>query len=306
MDNSFRQVISQLPPWFSVIAEAVPPEERSAVTELRLFEGQSAFWCFGQTGRNFDTHCLTSAQLREMFSAVCRGSVHCYQQDILQGFVTLDGGHRVGLCGTPLRREGQVTGLRDITSMNIRFAKSMHGCARVLFQRLGLCSFLLVGAPGTGKTTLLRDYIRILCGGDGGTCHIAAVIDERSELSAFDLGKTAHVLKGFPKAQAIRQALRTLAPQILACDEIGSAEEAALLSESLGSGCCFIGTMHGENWDSLCRKAQFQPFLKQNALDAVVFLEGSGNIREIREVTRDASVGLSDRFSMHTAVQCKL
>ena len=301
MDNSFQQVITQLPKWFSAIAEAVPQEERQLITELRLFEGQPAFWCCGRQGRTYDTHKLTTQQLRELFSAVCRGSVHCYQQEITQGFVTLDGGHRVGLCGTTLWREGQAVGLRDISSMNIRFARAVKSCARDLFRKLGQCSFLLVGAPGSGKTTLLRDYVRILCGGNEGPCHFAAVIDERSELSAFDLGHTAHVLKGLPKAQAIRQALRTLSPQFLVCDEIGSSEEAELLSESLNSGCHFIATIHGENWDSLRRKPQFQPFLRQNAVDALVFLEPQGRIREIREVNADASAGMSEHFSLHSA-----
>ena len=72
MDNSFQQVITQLPKWFSTIAEAVPQEERQMITELRLFEGQPAFWCCGRQGRTYDTHKLTAQQLRELFSAVCR------------------------------------------------------------------------------------------------------------------------------------------------------------------------------------------------------------------------------------------
>ncbi len=298
MDNSFHQVISQLPHWFSTIAESVPKEVQCRITELRLFTNQPVFWCCGQVRSIYDAHTLTAAEMQDLYSALCRGSAHCYQQDIAQGFLTLEGGHRAGLCGTALWRNGQSAGLRDITSMNIRFAKAVKGCARTLYQRLGDCSFLLAGAPGTGKTTLLRDYVRILCGGDGGTCQFAAVIDERSELSGFDLGYTVHILKGLPKVQAIQQALRTLAPQYLICDEIGSSDEAQLLSESLNSGCRFIGTIHAENWDDLRKKAQFQPFLKQNALDAVVFLEGQGKIREIKEVSPDASDRLYERFSL--------
>ena len=300
MDNSFQQVIAQLPRWFAPIADAVPLEERENITELRLFEGQPAFWCYAQKCRNYDTHKLNSQQMRELFSAVCKGSVHCYQQELNQGFVTLDGGHRIGLCGTTLWRDGHEAGLSNITSMNIRFAKAVTGCARSLFQRLGCSSFLIVGAPGSGKTTLLRDYVRILCGGDGGTCHFSVVVDERSELSAYDLGHTVHVLKGLPKARAIQQALRTLSPQFLICDEISSKEEAELLSESLNSGCHFIATLHGKDWESLQEKAQFQIFLRQNALNAVVFLENQGKICEIREVNSNAPGWLSEPFSLRS------
>ena len=284
MDNKFQQVIQQFPPWFSDIADAVPMQARKHITELHVFEDQTVFWRCGKFGRSYDSHHISRRELQEIFVYLCNGSVHCYQQEIEQGFLTLNGGHRVGLCGTVLWQNGTIAGLRDISSITVRIAHQIKGCAIELNKVMGNKSFLIAGAPGTGKTTLLRDYIRLICKGTGECNEIAAVLDERRELSGFDLGQTAHVIKGLPKSLAIRQALRTLAPQVIICDEIGSEEEAQLLSESLNCGCRFVGTIHAEQWDKLCLKAQFLPFLAQNSLDAVVFLEGQGKIREIREV----------------------
>lgn len=298
MDNKFQEVIQQFPPWFSVIAEAVPQHMRKDVSELHLFAGKAAYWSYGKTGQCFGDTIISPKDLQEIFTYLCHGSVHCHQQEITQGFLTIAGGHRVGLCGTALWNHGQVTGLREVTSMCIRFAHEIKGCAQELHRLLKDNSFLLAGAPGTGKTTMLRDYVRILSGGDGGNCEVIAVLDERGELSGFDLGHTAHIIKGLHKAQAIRQALRVLTPQVIVCDEIGSAEEAQLLIECLNCGCRFIGTIHAENWETLHIKPQFQPFLEQSALDAVVFLQDRGEIREIREVNTNENHRLHEPISL--------
>lgn len=286
MDNRFEQVMQQLPRWFSSLAAAVPKEEQGKMTELRLFAGQPALWLKGRQVRIYHRHILTPEEVEEVFYTLCQGSVHSFQQEIVQGFVTLQGGHRVGLCGTAVFHGDRQIGLKDITSLNIRFARQLTGCARELYRRMSMFgaqegSFLIAGAPGCGKTTILRDYIRILAGGDGGPKRITAVLDERFELSGFDLGYSTHVLKGLPKEQAILQALRTLAPQVMVCDEIGSSREAELLCQGLNSGSRFLATIHASNWDTLRSKSQFQPLLQQRAIDAVVFLQGLGEIDEI-------------------------
>ena len=293
MDNSFEQVLCQLPPWFQAEAKAVPVEKRETITELRLFCGQPAVWVSAGACFCYDMRPLRQKEIDEIFYAVCQDSVHTFQQEICQGYVTMQGGHRVGICGTAVYHNGIQSGLREISSLNIRFARQVKGCSRELHQqmrRLGLeeGNFLLVGAPGCGKTTLLRDYARILAGGDGDECRIVALLDEREELSGgFDLGRTAHVLKGIPKEKAILQALRTLAPQVIVCDEIGTAEEARLLTAGLHAGCHFIGTIHGESWQNLCDKPQFRPFWEQKALDALVFVEKLGQVRKIQRLKED-------------------
>lgn len=310
MDNSWESLLRQLPPWFQDMTAAVPKEERKDLTELRLFCGQHPLWVKRGEAIFYNKEIISKGQLQKIFHSLCHGSVHSFEQELKEGFVPLEGGHRVGICGTAVYRDGIRSGVRDISSINIRLARPCTGCARNLYQemeRRGMAegSFLLVGAPASGKTTLLRDYARILAGGDGDPCRLIALLDERSELSdGFDLGRSTHVLKGLPKTVGILQALRTLAPKVILCDEIGTAEEAKLLLQGLQSGCRFIGSIHGENWQQLQQKAQFRPFLEQKALDAVVFLKQAqqpGQIREIHEIrgSKNETVGLSSDFPQH-------
>lgn len=282
MENSFEQVISQLPDWFRHIAEVVPAADRENVTELRLFSEKAAVWMIHGQQHIFHSTPLSRQQMDEIFYSVCRGSVHSFQQEICEGYITMNGGHRVGLCGTAVFHKGQQTGFRDITSMNIRFAKNVRGCADTLYQQLKPLnaergSFLLVGPPGCGKTTLLRDYSRILA--EHGI--IAAVLDERGELDCCDMGHPVHVLKNLPKVKAILQAVRTLAPQVLLCDEISSSLEAKMLCDGLNCGCHFIASVHGDDLIKLLRKPLLQPFMEQQCLDALVLLEPVGKVKKI-------------------------
>ena len=282
MDNSFEQVIAQLPQWFREIADSVPFTEREKITELRIFLDRAPLWTQSGIFRIFHKAPISRKQLDELFYAVCRGSVHSFQQEICQGYVTMEGGHRAGICGTAIFQNGVQTGLRDISSMNIRFARERRGCGAKLFRemkKLGLeqGNFLLAGAPGSGKTTILRDYARLLA--DSGC--VVAVLDERGELSGFDLGYSTHVLKNLPKERAILQAVRTLAPQVILCDEIGREQEAELLCQGLNSGCHFIASIHGNDLKHLLLKQQLRPLLEQRTLDAVVLLEPLGKIRRI-------------------------
>ncbi len=309
-DKAFTEVMEQLPRWFNEWSDLVPNSIKAYITELRLFTGQSPLWMEGRNCCSFGTATLNSSQMQELFLYVCQGSVHSFQQEIKEGFVTLGGGHRVGLCGTAVFHNGQQSGLRDITSMNIRFARQNRDCAVPLYEKLKEYdsekgSFLIAGAPGSGKTTLLRDYCRILS--DKGI--VCAMLDERGELSGFDLGKCTHVLKGLPKTKAILQALRCLSPEIIFCDEIGTAEEAELLCSGLGGGAKFIGTIHGDNLHKLLHKPQLQPLLQQQSLDMIVLVEPVGKITDTMEVNSYADSGLrfdnAERFAGRLGKQSK-
>ncbi len=292
-DKTFLEIMLQLPSSFRRWSSLVPIELQPRLTELRLFRGQQPLWMEARKGYHFGQEVITPTQMQELYLAVCQGSVHSFQQEIREGFVTLKGGHRVGLCGTAVFHHGEQSGLRDITSLNIRFARQHRGCAEELYRRLKeqsleRSSFLLVGPPASGKTSLLRDLCRILSE-QGSIC---ALLDERGELTDFDLGPSTHVLKGLPKEKALLQALRCLSPEVILCDEIGTLEEAELLCRGLNSGCRFIATIHGEKLQSLLRKPQLRPLIKQGALDALILVEPLGQIKTIMEVKGNASAGL--------------
>lgn len=289
MDNSFEALLKQLPPWLRQQGEALPKETKDQLSELRLYEGKPPLWVTKGLCQVYEREPVSKGQLEELLYCFCQGSVHQRQRELCQGFLPLPGGHRVGLCATAVYQQGIQSGIRDLSSLVLRIAKPRTGCARGLYEtlkKLGLeqGSFLLVGPPACGKTTLLRDYCRILAGGDGGSPIPVAVLDEREELSAFDLGFSAHVLKGLPKERAILQALRTLAPQVLLCDELGGPAESKALCAGLASGCRFIGTMHGENFAQLGKKLQLLPLLEQGSLDALVLLSSARQPGQVKEI----------------------
>ncbi len=217
---------------------------------------------------NYD--CTIDRQgLDEMLNYITGYSVYAMEEELKQGFVTLPGGHRIGITGhANYEREihsgvYQITGLSDIGGLNIRIARERKGCAKdmVLVLRNGnsIYNTLLFSAPGVGKTTYLRDAVRILSTGDevftGMKC---CVIDERSEIAACrngkpqnDMGVRTDVLDACPKEVGMRMVLRAMSPQIIAVDELGTDEELQMLEKMRLSGVKILGTMHAGSLQQL-------------------------------------------------------
>ncbi len=190
---------------------------------------------------------VAGEELQDAFRRLCEYSVYRRQGEINQGYVTVAGGHRVGVCGTAVTKSGAVVTLTDITSVNIRVAREVTGCSCEYFERVGLASCLIVGKPCSGKTTLLRDIARELS-----TTYErkVTVIDERGELAVggFDLG-LCDVYTGFSKAKAIVCAVRSMSPDYILCDELTGEDEQLVLT-CLHYGVKVIATLHGESTDS--------------------------------------------------------
>lgn len=224
---------------------------------------------------------VTEQDLRRTFEAVCQYSVHSFRREISRGFITIKGGHRVGFCGTPVLRDGAVENVKNINSMNFRIAREVIGCAEKLCSECfsdGLCSLLLAGAPSTGKTTLLRDLARLL-----GERYRVALIDERGELAAScggipqnDVGVNTDVFDGYGKAEGISAAVRVMSPQVIICDEMGSAEDFEAVRSAAYSGVYTAASVHAADMNDLKRKGT-----DLSCFDRTAFLSGIGNISSI-------------------------
>lgn len=187
---------------------------------------------------------VTSAQMEELFLHICGYSVFSHEEELRRGYVSL-GSCRAGVCGAAVGEGGRVRGVRDISSLVFRVPRDFPGCGDRLFQT-GVdfsAGMLLTGEPSSGKTTLLRDLARSLSLGRFGPPRRVAVLDCRGELSGFDLGPCADVLRGFPKAQAFDMALRTLSPEIIVCDELAQ-EDLEAVGQAMFAGVGLAASVH--------------------------------------------------------------
>lgn len=306
MDFQLAQAAAYLPPALQMILKKLPPGFGAQIHEIRLRAGQPVALFDGKTAylleqdgrigaqRNGRAYLFSRQELEATFRAVCEYSVHSFQEEIKQGFVTLKGGHRAGLCGTCLLDHGQVIGLKEISSINLRIARQMLGSADFLYSKLfsgEAKSVLLIGQAGSGKTTVLRDLIRQLSDGKNGTSYKVAVIDERGELSASyhgvsqnQLGYNADVYHLYPKHIGMSMALRTMSPQIIACDEISTEDDIEVLLQSMNAGAKVLATIHGSSLAEVSRRGKLSVLLKAGVFDAAAVLSGTkapGTVAEI-------------------------
>lgn len=184
---------------------------------------------------------------------------------ISKGYLTAEGGHRIGLCGEAYGRLGEISGIRNVTSLNIRIARDY----RNLYSADTEGNILIVGPPGSGKTTLLRDISR----------HIArkktvTVVDERGELfpKGFDRGERMDVLTGCGKSDGIDMALRTMGPDCIAVDEITQEADCAALQSACWCGVQLVATAHASCSEDLYRRQVYLPLVKQRLFDTLLVL----------------------------------
>lgn len=184
-----------------------------------------------------------------------------------QGYVTASGGHRIGVCGEAVTKGGELTGFRSVRSLCIRVARDFPGLA----DGVGVTdrNLLILGAPGWGKTTLLRDLSRRLAGSQ-----TVAVVDERQELfpPGFTEGRHMDILFGCPKRQGIETVLRTMTPDYVAVDEITSPEDCAAVLEACGSGVRLLATAHAAGMADFRRRRVYAPLLEHHVFDSFLIL----------------------------------
>ena len=240
----------------------------------------------GVTCNNLPGVYLVSAEdIEQSFRKICGYSVHSYQNEIRSGYLTVKG-NRIGFCGTAVVENGSITTLRKITSLNIRIARQINSTADPivsLFRQKGLCGVLILGAPATGKTTMLKDLVRQLANGSTGRFVQISVVDERGEIAGErgdgfgnDLGVSSDVLSGYPKGKGMETAIRTMAPEMIVCDEIGNREDVAAVLEAVNSGVKVVATMHAGSIKEFMRKPVAKQLLDIGAFTYVLVLDNSG------------------------------
>lgn len=233
----------------------------------------------------------TPQELEEILQHLCQYSLYAFADEIRQGFLTIQGGHRVGLAGQViLENPGQIRNIKYIRYLNIRIAHEIQGAADAVipyvYDRGQVRNTLLISPPGCGKTTMLRDIIRQLSDGTAyGRGVNVSVVDERSEIAGSylgiaqnDVGSRTDVLDGCPKAEGMMMLIRAMAPQVLAVDELGSDRDIEALRMASGCGCKLIATVHGSSLQEIQNKKYMRYVIEERLFDRYVVLEKqSGN-----------------------------
>ncbi len=268
----FDQAASYLSAPLRSVIMGLPNEVKQQAREIRLRAEKPVLLVTGahslpvrQDASGLDLHTreplvCSYECLEQTFRAVCGYSIHTYQQEIARGFLTVKGGHRVGIGGTAVEKDGCVTMIKEISSLNIRIARQVFGTAQPLvgFSQKG--GLLVAGRPGSGKTTVLRDLCRQLAGIERPGEKVT-LIDERGELAAVwdglpqnDVGMNTDVLNGFSKAAALEIAVRSLSPDVIVCDEIGGRRDAEELLQCAHAGVRIMASVHADSVRELWQK----------------------------------------------------
>ena len=241
-------------------------------------------------------HIITKEEVRETMDYISHFSLYAYENELRQGFLTVEGGHRVGVAGKVIMENEKVKNIQYISSVNIRISHEVIGCADSLLPYITrnkqVCHTLIISPPGCGKTTLIRDLIRQISDGNQYVkgCSVG-VVDERSELGGCylgiaqnHLGSRTDILDCCPKAEGMIMLIRSMAPQVIAVDEIGTSEDIHAVEYAMQCGCKLIASVHGLDMDEAKKKPVLGELIRRRMFERYVVLGNGEHPGEIRGI----------------------
>lgn len=298
----------------------VDKEKMPLITEIRLRKNKPLVLCAANETAFLsadgqlspvplpDSLVVTERLLHENFLKLCNYSVYSNMAELKNGFVTVAGGSRVGICGSAVWRDGQVVSVKNVTSLNFRIARAVKNCAGSILNTLfvhTLPSIIVAGPPGSGKTTVLRDIACQLSSGFAGRYIKVCIADERGEFAAsgsrfeLDTGMTCDVYSYFPKSEAIEMALRTMSAQLIICDEIATPREVESIAHGFSSGVSFAVSVHLSSVEDVFSKLAVRKLLEFNEFGYLVLLKNYARdfvIIDCKEVYNEIYRRNSDHF----------
>ena len=267
------------------------------IYEVRIKVGNPIL-VYSKYGENIINYCPTREELKNMMQKISNYSLYAYEEDIRQGFITIKGGHRIGIAGECVMENGKVKTIRNISSVNVRIANEVIGCSDKMLQYVisnnRVYNTIIISPPKCGKTTILRDLTRNISNGVpllGLYGKKVAVIDERSEIGAChfgipqnDLGVRTDILDNCLKREGMIMAIRSLSPEVLICDEIGTKGDIEALMMAFNSGVNIITTIHGFAVEDLYKRLVFKELLDNEILERAVVLSSRRGVGTLENV----------------------
>lgn len=313
MENASKlsEVLPYLPQHIQSMIKKLPDEIRNEIEEIRLRQNKPlmvscsrsdyfiSFEGFPVKDACF-AYTVTEADLKSAVQLVCNFSMYSVEEELRNGYVTVNGGHRVGIAGKTVLENGKIKTIRDIAFLNYRIARQVIGAADTVIDYVIrspdlIFNTLILSPPQCGKTTILRDLIRQLSNGvkkHGFHGSKIGLVDERSEVAAASFGKPKNdvglrtdVLDGCPKAEGIIMMIRSMSPEIIATDEIGRIEDADAIVDAVNAGVKVITTIHGSDLNDFLKKQDLKR-LHKHVFERYIILsrrKGAGTVEIIMD-----------------------
>lgn len=306
--DRLREVLACLPPGLEKMLQHLDEQHSRELEEIRLRIGQPLLLRLNNRECTLDNtgrvhrdlsrgYLICEDDLRRTIASIMDNSLYAFEEDINRGFITIPGGHRVGLAGQVRAQGGTVRLVKDFSSVCIRVAREILGCAQPLFNQIcpragEVLNTLIVSPPRCGKTTILRDVARFLSSGDDHRegCNVA-LIDERSELAGcyrgipqLNVGPRTDVLDGCPKHLGMGMALRALSPRVIITDELGNREDVDAVRECVNAGVKIISTVHASSIEELYNRPMLKELMDLRVFSLAVFLSrrrGPGSLENL-------------------------
>lgn len=243
-----------------------------------------------------EAYLVSKQELNETLEYMSSYSLYAFEEEMKQGFLTIQGGHRIGIAGKTITDANGIRSMKFISFINVRLSHQIRGCAAPVMPYLYACGSiyhtLIISPPRCGKTTLLRDMIRQISNGSGEKAGMTVgVIDERSEIGACyqgvpqnELGIRTDILDCCPKAQGMMMLIRTMSPQVIAVDEIGSREDLEAIEYVMNCGCKLIATVHGSSIEDIKQKPVLRKLVLERWFERYIILNNCGKVGNVHQI----------------------